>query len=282
MIQALFIKGSNVSITRLGFGCARIYGGSESKTSARLIEAALAASIRHFDTAPSYGGGLSEAVLGTVLAGVRDVTITTKIGIYRPDQVVARYSAPVLYRRFVRPVMSRLPRTKARLLQLIERNSRAVAVSTPGLPRRRLCREEVLHGLEDSLKQLRRNFVDLYLIHEPDQFELTDEVKELFATLKLNGTIGAFGLAWGRAADIGVEFGTVVQSGYTPDLPSHSRAEETRIFHGVLRHHLSESDAQLKDAGTRIRNVLAAHPDAAIIFSASSPFQIDRIVKQLT
>jgi aryl-alcohol dehydrogenase-like predicted oxidoreductase len=282
MIQALFVKGSNVSITRLGFGCARIYGGRESRTSARLIEAALAASIRHFDTAPSYGGGLSEAVLGTALAGVRDVTITTKIGIHRPDQVVARYSPPVLYRRFVRPVMSRFPRTKARLLRLMERNSRAVAVSNPRLPRRRLCREEVLRGLEDSLKQLRRNFVDLYLIHEPEQFELTDEVKEVFATLKLSGTIGAFGLAWGRAADIGVGFGTVAQGRYAPDLPSCARAGETRIFHGVLRHHLSESDAHLKDAGTQIRNVLDAHPAAAIIFSASTPFQIDCIVKQLT
>ena len=281
MIPTLLVAGSKVSITRVGFGCARIYGGSESRISTRLIEAALAASIRHFDTAPSYGSGLSEAVLGAVLAGVRDITITTKIGIHRPDQVAGRYSGRVLYRRFVRPVMSRFPRTKARLLRLIERNGSAVAISDHRLPRRRLSREEVLRGLEESLRHLRRNFVDLYLIHEPDQFELTDEVKELFATLKLNGTIGAFGLAWGRSADTGVGFGTVVQGRYATDLPTYGRGGETRILHGVLRHHLSESPAHLEDAGTRIRNVLDAHPDVAIIFSASTPFQIDRIVREL-
>jgi aryl-alcohol dehydrogenase-like predicted oxidoreductase len=278
MIPTLLVAGSNVSITRVGFGCARIFGGNEFRTSARLIEAALAANIRHFDSAPFYGSGLCEAVLGTVLMGIRDITITTKIGIHRPDQVGGKYSGPVLYRRFVRPVMSRFPRTKARLLRLIERHGNAVAVSDH---RRRLSREEVLRGLEESLRYLRRNFVDLYLIHEPDQFELTDEVKELFATLKLNGTIGAFGLAWGRAADTDAGFGTVVQGRYANNLPTYGKGGETRILHGVLRHYLSESSAHSEDAGTRIRNVLDAHPDTAIIFSASTPFQIDRIVRQL-
>jgi aryl-alcohol dehydrogenase-like predicted oxidoreductase len=246
-----------------------------------LIEAALAASIRHFDTAPSYGDGLSEAVLGTVLEGVPDITIATKIGIQRPEKVRGRYSVPVLYRRFVGPVMGRFPCTKARLLRLIERNGGAAAISDPRARRRRLSREEVLRGLEESLGRLRRNFADLYLIHEPDQFELTDEVKELFATLKANGTIGAFGLAWGGAADTGVGFGTVTQGRYTAGLPTYGRAGETRILHGVLRHHLAETHAHLEDAGTRFRNVLDTHPDVAIIFSASMPFQIDRIVRQL-
>src|SRR5262245_5656199 len=110
MMPTLLVAGSKISITRIGFGCARIHGGSELRASARLIEAALALGVRHFDTAPSYGGGLSETVLGSALAGVQDATITTKIGIRRPERVPARYSARVLYRRFARPVISRLPR----------------------------------------------------------------------------------------------------------------------------------------------------------------------------
>ena len=36
--------------------------------------------------------------------------------------------------------------------------------------RHKLSDDEVLRGLEDSMKRLKRSFVDLYLLHEPDQF----------------------------------------------------------------------------------------------------------------
>jgi hypothetical protein len=147
-------------------------------------------------------------------------------------------------------------------------------VPDTGSPRRRLTREEVLRGLDESLQQLRRNFVDLYLVHEPDQFELTDEVKELFAALQADGTVGAFGLAWGRPAETGIGFGTVVQGRYAVNLPAHGSEGETRIIHGVLRYRPYESGAHYENAGIRIRKVLDAHPDAGVIFSASTPFQI--------
>jgi hypothetical protein len=280
MIPTVLVAGTKISLTRVGFGCARIYGKSELRMSTQLIEAALAAGIRHFDTAPSYGSGLSEAVLGAVLAGVRDVTIATKIGIRRPDSFPAGlYSGKILYRRFVRPVMSRFPRTKARLLRLVHGNGEIFAPDTVS-PRRRLGREEVLRGLDESLKQLRRNRADLYLLHEPDQFELTDELKDVLATLQLNGAVGAFGLAWGCVADTGVGFGTVVQGKFSNDLPAYGLEGQTRILHGVLRHGSSGHDEGLR-AGVRIRKALDTYPDAAIMFSASTPAQIRRVMKDL-
>jgi aryl-alcohol dehydrogenase-like predicted oxidoreductase len=283
MIPSLQVAGSKVSISRVGFGCARIYGRSEIKASTQLIEAALSAGIRHFDTAPSYGGGLSEAVVGAVLAGVKDVTITTKVGIGRPDRTVTPYSRGALYRRFVRPIISRLPRTKARLLRLIRRRDDGVSTTDPDAQRRYLSREEVLRELDDSLKQLRRNYVDLYLIHEPGQFELTDDLKELLASLKSKGTIGAFGLAWGRVATTGMSFGTVRQGRYSADLPTYGLEGETRIFHGALRHPDYGMDAhgRMRDAGSWMRDVLKAHSDAAIIFSASAPLQIRCVMRNL-
>lgn len=71
-------------IDRIGLGCARLMGGSEAASSRKLVEVALALGIRHFDTAPYYGEGASETVLGNVLGGVEGVTVTTKIGIARP------------------------------------------------------------------------------------------------------------------------------------------------------------------------------------------------------
>jgi aryl-alcohol dehydrogenase-like predicted oxidoreductase len=64
MIERVKVAGSTVIISKIGFGCGRIYAGSEIRSSARLIEAALTAGIRHFDTAPMYGLGQSEDVLG--------------------------------------------------------------------------------------------------------------------------------------------------------------------------------------------------------------------------
>ena len=58
MIERVKVAGSTVIISKIGFGCGRIYAGSEIRSSARLIEAALTAGIRHFDTAPMYGLGL--------------------------------------------------------------------------------------------------------------------------------------------------------------------------------------------------------------------------------
>ena len=278
IIQSLAIGDSNVFLSRVGFGCARIYGRSEVRASTRLIEAALSAGIRHFDTAPSYGDGLSEEVLGIVLAGVDDATIATKVGIGRPAGVAGPYSAAVMYRRFARPFMSYFPRTKARLLQLV---SRAGGTDVPAnSPRGHLSREEVLSSLEESLRQLRRNRADLLLIHEPDQFQLTDEVKEVFAGLQRHGVVGAFGLAYGRIADRGLGFGAVVQGRYAVDQPRNDIEGETSIFHGILRRS-SEEHKAVQSAGSRIRQVLDTNPNAAIIFSASTPAQIRSVMQQL-
>jgi aryl-alcohol dehydrogenase-like predicted oxidoreductase len=281
--QPIKIAGSEVTITRIGFGCARIYGCSELKVSARLIEAALTAGIRHFDTAPSYGGGESESVLGELLVGMADVTISTKIGIPRPHPAVARSPARVVYRRIVRPALSHFPRTKSKLLQVITRSGKPVAEKDSGLQRRKLSRDEVLRGLEDSIKKLKRSFLDLYLLHEPDQFIFTDELSELFCRLQRDRVIGAFGLAYGRVADASPAFGTVIQGRHAGILPARSNSGHTRIFHGVLRHSWREPCGGKGEGGPTeyLGQVLATHPDAAVIFSASSPSQIRQVTSNL-
>jgi D-threo-aldose 1-dehydrogenase len=76
---------TSLDISRLGFGSAPL-GGLLRETSdqdaAGAVEAALAAGLCHFDTAPQYGGGLSELRLGAALSKVaRDrFVVSTKIG----------------------------------------------------------------------------------------------------------------------------------------------------------------------------------------------------------
>jgi D-threo-aldose 1-dehydrogenase len=268
MTGAGFIKlaNSNVAVGRLGFGVARLYGGAEARVSAGLIEAALVAGVRHFDTAPLYGHGQSENVLGAALAGVPDVTITTKIGVARPE---GRPSwRAVAYRRYARPLLAHAPALKAALLR---RSSPAEEAAGALATRRILRRDEIERGLEESLRRLRRSYVDLYLVHEPDQFVIDEALDTAFADLKRQGLIRAYGLAFGRAASDAPTFGQALQSQYRPPLRPPP-AWATQIFHGVLRH-ASPSERPAK----RLWQALEAAPTAAFIFSASAPRQIRQI-----
>ncbi len=73
---------------RIGLGCAALTApGVEGERRARqVIERAWERGIRLFDTAPLYGGGLSEERLGAALDGLprTDYVLTTKTGVTRP------------------------------------------------------------------------------------------------------------------------------------------------------------------------------------------------------
>jgi len=231
--------------------------------------------INHFDTAPAYGS--SEDALGAVLAGVRDVTIATKIGLPRVDprqSGVKRIMGP-LYRRTVRPLLARAPALKSRLLRAASRQTTAPAPR----PKRRLLRDEILRELEDSLRRLRRATVEVFLLHEPEGIEITDELREVFSSLKKDGVIGAYGLAFGARPAESEAFGTVVQCRFPGSFETVGRRDATWIYHGVLRFGLQSLDPEVGHggAGNLITRVLGEDPRATVIFSASSVQQIERV-----
>jgi aryl-alcohol dehydrogenase-like predicted oxidoreductase len=276
-MERLSIPGSRISITRLGLGCGRLLGGREMNSSATLIEAALQAGIRHFDTAPAYG---SEEVLGEVLAGSSEATIATKIGIPRR---LASASSPrqyfgSVYRRSIRPLLARAPAVKAALLRAASSRER---LDSPPL-RRQLDRGEVLRELSESLRRLRRTSVDVYLLHEPEGIEITDEIGELFSSLRTQGVIGAFGLAYGGNGSADRPFGTITQCRYASDGGQESHAGVARIYHGVLRHRLPDAGAAQGKLQTSalIRTVLDSDPTCAVVFSASSHWQIANVAQR--
>jgi hypothetical protein len=276
------IPGTGVSVTRLVFGCARIFSGSEAKASAKLIETALACGIRHFDTAPSYSNGQSEEMLGQVLAGVSDATVTTKVGLPHDDRPPSRLGT--VYRLVLRPVLSQFPGLKAGLLQTLSagrRGPEAAAVADP-VDRRHVGRDEILRELDGSLARLRRARVDVLLVHEPDRLELAPEAVAVFADLQQQGVIGAYGRAWDKVIDTTPPpFGQIVQSRYRWDAStSPATAGTARFFHGVLRH--VSADRQEQQTPTeRLRDAVNRHPASTIIFSASHPRQIREIVQQV-
>ncbi len=203
--------------SRIGFGCGRIVGGSAKPASLRMIETARTLGIRHFDVAPPYGLGLAEDVLGEALRGDDAVTIATKAGIGRPP-AARLFAAPV---RLLRPIVRRLPALKSALLRRV-----------PQSPRGRFAPADVLASLDESLKRLGRDRVDLMLLHQPAPEDVTDALADALGAERAAGRIGALGSGSDGDAPQLVAFGTVGQHRWRAgDRPVGG----FELVHGVLR-----------------------------------------------
>lgn len=80
------LRGSPLTVSRLGFGCDPIgghgWGQVDADEAVRAIRAAVDCGITLFDTADCYGLGASERLLGTALQGRRqNVVIASKFGV---------------------------------------------------------------------------------------------------------------------------------------------------------------------------------------------------------
>ncbi|WP_363349450.1 aldo/keto reductase [Methylocystis echinoides] len=174
--------GSNIETSRIGFGCAFLVGGASAGESARLVDAAFDAGIRHFDVAPSYGLGLAEDVVGATLSRRRHrITITTKVGVPRPRW---GYQLSVV-RSTVRPLLQRVGRLR-------ETSARIGGALASG--REKLDRVILRRGLEESLRRLRTDYVDALLLHERAPHEVGAEIVESLEGFVDSGQIGSYGI----------------------------------------------------------------------------------------
>jgi aryl-alcohol dehydrogenase-like predicted oxidoreductase len=171
--------------TRLGYGCSSIMGAMNRRHSLRLLDAAFDAGIRHFDVAPMYGYGEAESCLGEFLQHHRnEVTVTTKYGIAAPKRGGALRAA----RRVVGPIIQRIPALKRRLVRA------AGAVAAPA-EKSKFSAEEARASLENSLRLLRTNFIDVLLLHEAEAHDLSDDGLLRFLEDSIaQGKIGSFGV----------------------------------------------------------------------------------------
>jgi L-galactose dehydrogenase len=80
---------SDVIVSRIGLGTAAfggIFGARDPEAAKRAIRHALDSGITVIDTAPSYGNGRAETIVGAALRGRRDeVVVSTKVGCYAED-----------------------------------------------------------------------------------------------------------------------------------------------------------------------------------------------------
>lgn len=259
------IGDRRIRVSRLGLGCGRLFGGIEARHSAKLLERAYELGIRHFDTAPSYGHGQSEDVIGQVFAGVSDISVMTKVGIGRPQ---GRPSLSALAKRlFIRRMLSHAPQLKKRIVA----RTASIEPSTQATHARRLDHDKVLRSLDDSLRRLRRDRVDFLCLHEPDRHVIDQPLLALFDSIKAGGAIAGHGLAYGRSVDLAPLGWDVVQSNYDPATLQDHRF---RFYHGVLRSAVTAGPGALVAA-------LCTKPNAVFLVSASETHQLDNLVGQV-
>ncbi len=83
MIAKQNVGQTSIEITELGLGCASLAGIFSPVTrddAETTIKNAYDAGITYFDTAPFYGHGLSERLLGDAVRFGSDIIISSKVG----------------------------------------------------------------------------------------------------------------------------------------------------------------------------------------------------------
>ncbi len=194
-----------MALAKLGFGTSQLMGRIGRKQSLRLMEVAFAAGIRHFDTAPLYGLGAAEAMVGAFAADKRsEITVATKFGIRPPSRSLWMDVAKAGARLAVQAV----PALRVKLRR------RGEAMTSRGAFTPEECRE----SLGISLQQLRMERIDLFLMHEVLPEQITTALLQTLGDAVQAGRIGRFGVATSAADAIAIA--RTMEPGATAQFPS--------------------------------------------------------------
>ncbi len=144
------------------------WGGTDEAQSIDAIHAALDVGINFIDTAPAYGLGRSETIVGKAIAGRRDqVVIATKCGlVWHTDKGTPRFQ---------------------------EYGKQLYCY---------LGAESIRYELEQSLSRLQTDYIDLYQTHRQDPTTPIEETMETLLKLKEEGKIRAIGVSNATVAEM--------------------------------------------------------------------------------
>jgi aryl-alcohol dehydrogenase-like predicted oxidoreductase len=148
------IPGTSLTVSRVALGTwamgGWMWGGTDESQSVATIRAALDQGINLIDTAPVYGFGVSEEIVGRALTGVRSrAVIATKAGVEWRDGKVFRNATG----------------------------------------------ERIMAEIDDSLRRLRTDYIDIYHVHWPDPLVPIEETARAMRTLYERGKIRAIGVS---------------------------------------------------------------------------------------
>jgi D-threo-aldose 1-dehydrogenase len=179
-MKAVQLPHVDLQIPAVGFGCNSIL--SEGRSNAlRLLATAFDAGVRHFDVARSYGTGEAEGILGAFLKSRRSqVTITTKFGIQPVPQTILMRVAIHSARQLGRLA----PSTHTLFRRVVSTLSETGVFEV----------DSVQEGLETSLRALRTDYVDIFLMHEYTAVERREDLLAFLEGAVKAGKIRHFGV----------------------------------------------------------------------------------------
>ncbi len=155
-METVRISGTDLEMSRIGLGTWAIgggaWGGTDEQESIRTIHEAIDHGVTLVDTAPAYGQGRSEEIIGRALAEHpkgRDIVVATKFGLDWTSGGLKRNSRP----------------------------------------------ERLRQELEDSLRRLRRDCIDVYQVHWPDPSVPFEETARVLDGFRQQGKIRAVGVS---------------------------------------------------------------------------------------
>jgi aryl-alcohol dehydrogenase-like predicted oxidoreductase len=184
-MRTLRLGDSGLAASTIGLGCSRlgsILSGTSGAAAERLVRGAIDAGVTLLDTADIYGQGDSERLVGSAVRGQRDrVVIVTKAG----QRFAETDRAVMLAKRPLRHAVRLLPGLRA---ALAERRAHA-------LPRDYRA-QYIQRGIEASLRRLRTDTIDIFLLHSPT----VDDVRrglafEMLDDLARSGAIRVWGVS---------------------------------------------------------------------------------------
>lgn len=166
-IGASGIKASAVGLGTWAIG-GWMWGGTEESESIAAIQASIDAGITLIDTAPAYGQGLAEELVGRAIKGRRDkVVLATKCGLVWHT-------------------------TKGH--HFFDYDGKPV--------HRYLGRDAIFYEVEQSLRRLGTDHIDHYITHWQDPTTPIAETMDALVELKQQGKIGSIGASNVSGADL--------------------------------------------------------------------------------
>lgn len=215
MMQYRQLGDSPVKVSAITFGAWAIggwmWGGADARDAVAAIRTALDLGITSIDTAPIYGFGLSEELVGEALAGVdrSQVQILTKYGM-------------------------RWDSTEGTLAMTSQD-----ADGKPVPIHKFAGKQSVIRECEDSLRRLRTDYIDLYQIHWPDVTTPIDETMEAVARLIEQGKVLASGVSNYSAEQMAIAERTLKQASNQVPYSMVERSIEAGLVPYCLEHHRS-------------------------------------------
>ena len=231
-MEYVTIPGTDLRVSRICLGTWAIggwmWGGTEEKQSIETIHAALEKDVNLIDTAPVYGFGDSENIVGKAVEeyGNRDkLFLSTKATLEWKDGRIFRNGS----------------------------------------------KERIMQEVEDSLKRLRTDYIDIYYVHWPDCTRPMAETARAMRELLDKGTIKAVGVS---------NFTQNQMEAFRSECPIHVCQPPYNIFELDVKPYCERNNIALMTYGALCRGLLSGKMSKERTFEGDDLRKVDPKFKE--